>query len=508
MNNLKLTAKCLASIILIFCFAVVAFAQQDIKLSETPNGLFERMTNYGPVKNQKGEGFCWYARGDMDLYIENYKLTGNTEWLDAGVKYYDFLIGKMDTGPDGYKGWIGPYMYDQKVWIDSHVGDALLLTAILDFSVLVNENKELQKRYGEKANSYVEIAKKDLIEKCDKRDTWREDGPIGGYTSFFRYMEPGNFKEWKYGKEINESELSHPFNKQGDMALACIRLYKLTHDKMYRDKAERIFLRMKRQLQLNDDHYEWNYWEPLGIWDYDFNKKKLNLWVGINPSVGYQEREVSMMVDAYNNGVVFDETDIKRLINTHLKVMWNKDREKPAFTNSNVLHKPDQREKEKKPTGTLWTSLIDFDQTIRDLYEVHLKKASPNSTEYQYYYKFTAKNPVSFQRKYVKEPVKVPQVKFSRCKEIRMVGVLNSVITPGVKTVLVDFAWKSGDLDIDLYSANGKRKICALFHGIKGTDNLIEWDGTDPAKKVSLRDDYRVRWTLDGEYREFPVTIK
>jgi len=505
---IRLTFNRFLSIVFILCLSFTAFAQQSITLSETPNGLYERMINYGHVKNDKGEGFCWHARVGMDSYLDNYMITKNTEWLDAGVKYYDFLIGKMDIGPDGYKGWIGEYMYDNKYWIDSHVGDAILLSAMLDFSDYVLSNKDLKNKYKDKAMKYVEIAKRDLIEKCDKRGTWKEDGPIGGYTSYSQYMEPGNLKEWKYGKEVIKSGLSHPFNKQNDMGLVCLRLFRITHDKFYHDRAEKIFLRMKRQLQLNDNHYEWNYWEPLGIWDYDANKKSLNHWVGINPSAGYQSREVGQMVDAYHNGIVFDETDIKRLINTHLYVMWNKDKVKPAFTNSNVAHQSDQRQKEKKPTGTLWTALLDFDQTIRELYEAELKDAPKNSTEYLYYYNITAKTPVSFKRKYAREPVKLPVVNKSECKDIRMAGVIPCVITKGEKAVLVDFAWKRGDLAIDLYSANGKDKIAGLFKGNKPEDNLIEWDGTDPEKKINFKGDYRVRWTLGNEYREFPIRIK
>jgi photosystem II stability/assembly factor-like uncharacterized protein len=43
-------------------------------------------------------------------------------------------------------------------------------------AVLVLKDPELQKEYGEAANRYVEIGKRDLIEKWDTRDTWREDG--------------------------------------------------------------------------------------------------------------------------------------------------------------------------------------------------------------------------------------------------------------------------------------------------------------------------------------------
>jgi hypothetical protein len=490
----------------VLCFTFTAHSQTEVKLPVSPDQLYNRMINYGHVKNDKGEGFCWHARSDMDVFLNNYKITKNTEWLDAGVKYYDFLVNKMDVGPDGYKGWIGPYMYDDKYWIDSHVGDAILLGGMLEFSEYVLNDKDLKEKYGKKVMEYVELAKHDLIEKNDKRGTWKDDGPIGGYISYEKYMEPGNTKEWKYGKEVTKAGLSHPFNKQNDMGQVCLKLYRITKDQFYRDRAEKIFLRMKRQLQLNGDHYEWNYWEPLGIWDFDASKKRLNHWVGINPHVGYQAREVDQMVEAYHTGVVFDETDIKRMINTHLNIMWNKDKEHPAFTNSNVFHKPDQRQKEKEATGTLWTALMDFDPTVRELYEAGLKKQPDNSTEKLLYYNVTAKSPVSFKRKYVNGAVKLPKVDKNSCNEIRMAGVTPCAIKKGEKALIINFSWKAAETAIDLYSADGKKKIKELFK-VKNDENLVEWDGTDPEKKMNFKGDYRIRWTLGNDYREFPISI-
>jgi len=72
---------------------------------------------------------------------------------------------------------------------------------------------------------------------------------------------------------------------------------------------------------------------------------------------------------------------------------------------------------------------------------------------------------------------------------------------------LVNYSWKPGELEIALYSANGKEKITVIFNGMKPTDNVIEWDGTDPRKKITLKGDYRVRWTLGKEYREFSISI-
>jgi len=285
MKRIKSNTLFILSIAGWLCFSFSSMAQENIKLNTTPQALYERMSNNPSFKqNAKGEAFCWHARSGMGQFISNYRLPEDTEWLDAAVKYYDFLISKMDTDPDGYRGWIGPYMYDKNYWIDSHVGDALLIEGMLDFAVLVLEDKQLKKKYKDKANLYVEIAKKDLVEKNDKRGTWKEDGPIGGYISYSKYMEPGNFKEWKYGSEVLKSGMSHPFNKQNDMATVFIRLYRITGDKSYFDKAEKIFLRITRQLQYYDDHYEWNYWEPFGLYDIDLEKRTPVHWIGINPS--------------------------------------------------------------------------------------------------------------------------------------------------------------------------------------------------------------------------------
>src|SRR5688500_9320565 len=160
MKKHRLIANCLLfAMAFSMGFSTSTFAQNEINLEVSPNELADKMINYSVLKEKKGEDFCWHARVGMDKFVYNYELTKNTAWLDAGIRYYDFLIGKMETGPDGYKGWIGPYMYDNKYWIDSHVGDALLLTGMLDFAILVHDDKNLRRRYSAKAKQYTDIAK-------------------------------------------------------------------------------------------------------------------------------------------------------------------------------------------------------------------------------------------------------------------------------------------------------------------------------------------------------------
>ncbi len=146
------------------------YAQYERRTNRTPDEAFkEAINNPGFKGSPNGEGFCWNARGAMGEFISNYEATKNTEWLDAGIKYYDWLLDKMLTDPDGYKGWIGHYDYDGRYWTDALVGDALLFSGMLDFSVLVKENPELQKKYKVKADEYFNSAKRNFWEKWDHK---------------------------------------------------------------------------------------------------------------------------------------------------------------------------------------------------------------------------------------------------------------------------------------------------------------------------------------------------
>ena len=509
----------------VFCLNLCLYADETAKPSVTPEQLCQRMLNNPDLKKHpKGEIFCWHARVGMNRFVDNFTATGEASWIKAGIAYCDFLLDKMDTAPDGYKGWIGPYGYDKNCWCDVHVGDSILLTGILDVAVTIMENASLKKLYADKAETYVEAAKKHFVEKWDKRGTWREDGPYGTYVSYDKYLEPGNFKEWKHGDEITRSELNHPFNKEMDAAQVCLRLYRLTGDQFYRDKAKKIFFFAKSRFQYFDDHYVWNYFEPFGPWDIDLKRKDSRHWVGVHPyRSGYQAGEVGKIVEAYHYGIVFDQQDIQRIINTNLKVMWNGNKENPEFINSNgkggekdakglaAFRKTYGHSNATTNAGQLWTGLLDFDQTIRDLYEVQLKKGGRRSEQGRFYYEnVICKEPPSFKRKYAKGPVTVRHFPFTECSDIYMAAVMPHIITRGKKSVIASKPSQSGQLEIALYSKDGKTKIKTLSNKPARSEvfSIMEWDGTDPDKKQTYAGDYLIRWTLTDGYRQFPVTIK
>jgi hypothetical protein len=474
----------------------------------SPEAAYHRaISNPAFPKEGFGESFCWHAAVGLRAFVSGYQASGDTAWLDWGVKYYDFLIAKMETGPDGYKGWIGPYIYDQTVWCDVHVGDAILLDGLLAFSEMVLKDGTLAAKYGEAARRYVAVAESDVIEKWDARGTWYEDGPFGGYISWNRYCRPGDLKNWALRNDIIKSNLSLPFNKQEDMGAVAMKLYRITGLRKYRDKAEKIFALKKSRFQYFDDHYVWNYWEPLAPSDVDEPAGKTLHWIGVHPYRNYQSGEVAKIVEAYDTGIVFDRQDIERILNTNLKAMWNGDRLDPKFRNSNsTLPWPPGAAPENNTAGALWTALLPFSQTVRDLYEAQLRREGRGGREY--FETVVKKTPPGFRRKYAAEPKALPAFPLHECPEVNFAAALPSVFRAGTSTLLMANVIVPGEIEIALYSAGGGKLERVLNRERRSGLVIYRWDGNDPEKAKRFRGDYRIRWTVGpNSYREFPVRV-
>ena len=493
---------------------ILLLARTCVVAQETAQQHFERVMKNPHIQVEgqvTGEGFCWHAASAANNFVTGYLAYEDTAWLDYGVQYFDWLVGLMAEAPDGYKGWIGPFIYDKSVWCDVHVGDAILVNPMLRFAEVVLSDELLTEKYGVAANGYVALAQKHLIEKWATRGTWHEDGPYGVYASWDRYFKPGDLSEWR-DIEIAKSNLSLPFNKQFDMAIAALRLWRITGDEQYRDKAERTFRLMKSRIRLVDDHYVWNYWEPLGSWD--AGQEDLRHWVNVHPYRNYQSGEVSDIVEAYHSGIVFDKQDIERIIRTNLGVMWNGDKDNPKWRNSNDTGPweppPPPPKGWKGRAGTLWSALKDFDETVRMLYERSLE---PGTLSHAHYHNVTAAEPVGFERKYAGEGL-VDDVAFTDCDNLIMVGVLPSTFMQSKTTLLVNKADEGGTLVIAVYRENGER-IAVLYDNtmMGGSDRvkgifMMPWDGTNALGKPVGKGRYLIRWTLNDVYRELPVWVE
>jgi hypothetical protein len=454
----------------------VALRAQD---APSPQALYQKVIGNPNLKKfPKGENFCWNAAYDLGRFVAGYRAFGDTAWLDAGLRYYDFLTANLDTGPDGYLGWIGPYEYDESVWCDVHVGDAILFDGLLGFSEVVLADPKLQSRYGELARKYVALARRNLFEKWDARGTWITDGPYGAYRSWNRYGAPGNLKEWSVRDDVRNSNLALPFNKQDDIAAAALKLYRITGEPQFRDRAFRIFAFQKSRLNLVDDRYTWNYWEPAGAADIDAGKTRH--WVNVHPDRPYQAGEVAHIVDAYHTGIVFDQQDIRRILNTNLKVMWNGSFDAPAWRNSNG--------NATQTAGTLWAALAGFDETVRKLHAAAIAKQ--RGVEGQIARAALEKEPPpSWERRHGKGRVATFEFPFSPCADFVMAAAMEK------SSLLACMAVKPGTIEISQYSMDGARKIAVLKELNRGGQIFHRW--TPPS------DPCRVRFTFNGgSYRE------
>lgn len=508
------------NLIVILISMITSCAPKRISLDIMPGELAEKMINNPEfVENPNGENFCWHAAVGLDQFVENYKLTKNTAWLDAGIEYFDFLVGRMFTDPDGYKGWIGPYDYDKRYWVDALVGDGLLLSGMLEFSELVTEDQALKSKYGAKADSYVLLAKKDFVEKWDKRGCFYDDDPYGSYTFPVNFFKPGDLSKWIYAPKTTRAGVSLPFNQQMDLAEVCILLNRITGEKFYWERAEKILFTFKSHFQYFDNHYCWSYFDPLTPGDVDMERNDTRHWVGVHEwRSGYQASEVVKIVKAYHYGIVFDEQDIQRIINTNLNVMWNKDKENPVFINSNgagsehdttglaSFRRAWGHSNAFKNAGELWIPLLSFDQTIRDIYEIRFKN-NKDSERYLQYKNTVLASPPSFKRNNTKGEVKIPIVNFTESRELITAAVLPHRIPKDEKSIIICKSNVPGQLQIDLYSLKNK-KLCNLYNGnIREGFFTMTWDGKDTVKKTTYKGDYKIRWTIGTGYREFPIVI-
>ena len=462
-----------------------------------PEAFYNGVMRNGNLQKQ-GEDFCWNAAYDLHGFLRGYQAWHDTAWLDQGVRYYEFLTGKLLTGPDGYQGWIGPYEYDHSVWCDVHVGDAILFNGMVEFAEVVLADPKLRGRYGSQANRYVDMARKHLFEKWDARGTWHEDGPYGAYRAWNKYGDPGKLTGWTVRDELRESSLALPFNKQDDIAAVALKLYRITGERKFRDRAQRIFAYQKSRFLLVDDHYVWNYWEPYGAEDVDLPHNKCKHWIGVHPERNYQQGEVANMVEAYHTGVVFDETDIRRILNTNLKVMWNGSVEEPAWHNSNA-GLPGTNPKQ--TAGTLWPALADFDDTIRKLYAGNLSKGggADRAIERAYFENVTLKRPAGFDRRMLKGKPQVFDFPLDSCTGLIMAAALPASFHAKDGTLLACESLVKGVIEVAQYSADGKRKLATLRQADQQWFLFHQWNNVAPGK-------YRIRWSFEsGGYREAPV---
>jgi len=441
--------------------------------------------------------------------------TATDDWLEPTERILNMLADKMAVGPDGYKGFIGPYIYNEKEhWCDVHVGDAILIEHMLHFASIIHHNSHLKEKYGKSADRFVGIAKKDLFEKWEKRGTFIVDGPFAGYREWNMFCKQGDIEgEWYVDDNARGQGTvfpSLPFNKAIDMAYCMLQLYEITGEKIYKEKAEKVFNRFKAGLNPFQGAYTWNYWEPVAPEDININSARneriLTHWVGTHPYRNYQAGEIEKVVYAYNMGVTFTDADIRRFVNTNLKFMWNGDLSKPEWENSNSklpgYKKPPPSIDYPTTAGIQWDALSQFDTTI-----LLLKRAANNNDRRIPEDNVEIKG---FVRQYnpkatVKEPVWMKGIGESAGQMEAI--VIPSVVPAGKNTVILSKAdAEMSPVEIWVRPLKGGKPVLITTQQMgNGIQLFYVWDGKIEGKRTP--GEYVIIWKYMGGERAYPVTL-
>lgn len=485
-------------IILLACliFPFAALAQPD------PQVFLNSVKANPGLTSSSGEQFAWYANYRARYFVDGYLAYGDPAWLEAAEDYFDFVIEQgVSQDPDGYPGVIGAQIGESlddpavSLLYDALVGDALISSHITRFAEVVINRPELHGQFLDKANAYIDLATAMVWEKWNARGTYYQDA--SGYGSYHTHPFAIDRSDPSRWIAQPQRKISENLNKHYEAGLTLLRLFRITGNSDYRDRVLELFGRAKAMFRLfpEEDRVVWNFWMPHGRWDMAGTVPAS--WVGVH-SVRpfYQEIESRIFLEVYDSGLVFDEADMRLIVNTNLWMIDN------GFVSADGTSN----------AGELWTGLAGIEPRIRDAYEARLISSSAAEDVIQ----------LDFLRNVTDTRTGFERIHLTDSAEI----IINDVmVQPGtflsmalpipnlIETInddriqLVARTIGSGAISVELLTEAGQL-IGKLDSGTVGSPfYTVTWDGTHPVTGEREWGDYLIRWTFRGEVRTWPVSV-
>ena len=271
------------------------------------------------------EMFAWMDFRYLNCLNIAYELTGDTAYLDRFKDAFQFYRDIMTKGQDNYLGWYGSPIAaripkdNPGLQIDEIQMNFRAIGILAKWVELAKSNPEFATKNSATITGYLDLMENHLYPKWDKRGFYADLKDLGGVYHGLDYPIEGGVT------------LSH--EKLSIMLSASLALHRVTGNDDYLKRAIALGTRFKSCLSLKDGHYEWMSWVPAGTWDISPDKEdawKVG-WIAPDPNSGWYVTALSIALNLYQHGLVFNEEDLKRFIKTQKEMCWNGDMANPEY---------------------------------------------------------------------------------------------------------------------------------------------------------------------------------
>jgi hypothetical protein len=199
-------------------------------------------------------------------------------------------------------------MASEYVTFSVHTG--MITAPIAEFCRVVRGNPGLKGRYGAKAARYLR-AVRDAVAVHDHE--WRQNDQGEGW-----YV-------WEKGTPLACDGCEMPHNQFLALATTQVHLAALTEDTPYRERAVRMLTTFRNDLRVQGNSYVWSYWWSKGhVYNGYTQADDVSEWTPAQPSGARQLEDgshgavdVEAVLAGYRSGLVFGETDVRRMAATY-----------------------------------------------------------------------------------------------------------------------------------------------------------------------------------------------
>lgn len=275
---------------------------------------------------EKGpERFCWVDFRYLNCLNIAFQLTGDDAYLDLFREAFGHYEQALSRGEDQFLGWYGKTIESRQKKENPDLKVDELQTNFRAIGILSTWIELARSRSDYAANNlvtiegYLELIEQHLFPKWDVRGHF---AIIPGRGGVYRALD--------FPRTI---EVSLSFEKLSIIVEALLKLHRVTENDVYLKRALQVGAWYKSHLTPRDGHYEWMSWVPSGPWDVHPAKEDswTVSWMGPDPNGGWYVAALSIALNFYQHGLLFDREDLDRFIRTQKEMCWNGDMENPVY---------------------------------------------------------------------------------------------------------------------------------------------------------------------------------